>query len=129
MPDILSMYFRGNENITQNINQYLQRHKSLNISIITYYEILSGLKHRSANKQLASFLKFISQNKVLPVSIKSMDISAEKYATLRQKGTPVDDIDLLIAGVAIANNLVMVTNNSKHFSKIEGLEILNWSKV
>lgn len=35
--DILSMYFRGNDNVTQNINQYRQEHESLNINIIIYY--------------------------------------------------------------------------------------------
>jgi tRNA(fMet)-specific endonuclease VapC len=53
--------------------------------------------------------------------------SAKIYADLRKKGTPLDDIDLLIAGVAIANNLVLITHNQKHFSKIEGLELENWT--
>jgi len=38
------------------------------------------------------------------------------------------NLSILIAGVALSNNLVLVTNNEDHFRNIEGLEILNWSK-
>ena len=41
--------------------------------------------------------------------------------------TPVDDIDLLIAGVAMANNLVLITHNQKHFGKVQGLELADWT--
>ncbi|MCY7393688.1 MAG: type II toxin-antitoxin system VapC family toxin, partial [Leptolyngbyaceae cyanobacterium CAN_BIN12] len=46
---------------------------------------------------------------------------------LRRKGSPIDDIDILIDGVAIANDLVLTTRNEQHFGRIEGLEIENWS--
>jgi tRNA(fMet)-specific endonuclease VapC len=46
---------------------------------------------------------------------------------LREKGQPIDDIDLLIAGTAMANGLVVVTHNRKHFDRIMGLEIEDWS--
>jgi tRNA(fMet)-specific endonuclease VapC len=41
---------------------------------------------------------------------------------------PIDDIDILIAGIAIANDLIIVTNNIRDFGKIENLEIQDWSK-
>ncbi len=58
----------------------------------------------------------------------SVTISADIYANLRNKGTPIDDIDILIAGIAIANNLIIVTNNLRDFEKIESLEIQDWSQ-
>lgn len=125
--DILSLYFRGHQNVVENFSRYLTQHDCINFSIITYYEILSGLKHRDANKQIESFLQFVVQNNIVPLTIDAVDISAEKYAQLRKQGTPVDDIDLLIAGIAIANDMELITNNTRHFSKISGLEITNWS--
>lgn len=44
------------------------------------------------------------------------------YAYLRNKGTPVDDIDLLIARIAIVKDLVLITHNQKYCGKIEELE-------
>ena len=40
--DILSMYFRGNEIVTVNVDKYIERYEKVNLSIITYYEIVSG---------------------------------------------------------------------------------------
>ena len=113
--DILSLFFRNNINVINNFRRYLSQDNCLNISIITYYEILSGLKHRDSQRRLHDFWEFISYNTLLPLTKDSIDISAHIYAKLRQKGTPVDDIDLLIAGVAIANDVILVTHNVKHF--------------
>ncbi len=86
------------------------------------------MKHRDALRQLDLFLEFAKHNAILPLTEESVIISSDLYANLRKAGTPIDDIDILIAGVALANNLVLVTNNEDHFRNIEGLEILNWSK-
>jgi tRNA(fMet)-specific endonuclease VapC len=67
-------------------------------------------------------------NTILPLTETSVSISAEIYSNLRLKGTPVDDIDILIAGVAIANNLVLVSKNERHFGKIENLPLEDWSQ-
>ena len=76
----------------------------------------------------ASFLEFVSKNSVLPLTEQSVTISAEIYAELRKEGKPVDDIDLLIAGIAVANNLVLVTHNQSHFGRIGRLEVEDWSE-
>lgn len=125
--DILSFFFRNHPQVVYSCNLYLQEYRQLSFSLITYYEILSGLKHRDAQKQLDKFLEFSQLNQILLLTEESVTISAKIYADLRKKGTPLDDIDLLIAGVAIANNLVLITHNQKHFSKIEGLELKDWT--
>jgi len=126
--DILSLFFRGNENVKTTFSKYLTKYESINISIITYYEIISGLKFRDSKKQLNSFLEFIEYNKILPLTETSSTISTELYADLRKRGDPIDDIDLLIAGIAIANDLVLVTHNEKHFTRIDKLELQDWSE-
>ena len=40
----------------------------------------------------------------------------------------IEDFDLLIGCTAVAKGLVMVTNNIKHYSRIEGIQIENWVK-
>lgn len=122
------MFFRGDPTVAANFHRYIREYSQINLSIVTYYEILSGLKHRDAQKQLSSFLRFTEQNAVLPLTQASVTISAELYANLRSQGTPVDDIDLLIAGIAIAENLVLITHNLRHFGRIERLECQDWSR-
>jgi tRNA(fMet)-specific endonuclease VapC len=81
--DILSLFFRGNANVINQFQAYLAIYNQINISIITYYEILSGLKHRDAQRQLDLFLEFANQNAVLPLNQQSVTISANIYAKLR----------------------------------------------
>jgi tRNA(fMet)-specific endonuclease VapC len=47
-------------------------------------------------------------------------------AELEARGEPLDDLDLQIASIAIENNFPLVTNNSKHFKRVDGLQLLNW---
>jgi len=126
--DILSYYFKGEPTVVNNFKAYLDQFDIIEISIITYYEITSGLLAKNAHVQLEVFQKFASENIILPVTEKSAKISAEIFATLKQSGNLVDDIDLLIAGIAIENNMVFATNNESHFRRIPGLSILNWRK-
>jgi len=89
---------------------------------------MSGLKHRDARKKTATFLEFVSENSLLPLTEHSVRISAEIYAELRKEGKPLDDIDLLIAGIAVENRLVLVTHNQGHFGRIGRLETEDWSE-
>jgi tRNA(fMet)-specific endonuclease VapC len=126
--DILSYYFKGDSTVVQNFKAYLEQKDSIEISIITYYEITSGLLAKNAWKQLEIFESFAGENFIVPLTERSAKISAELYSSLRQEGQPLDDIDLLIAGIAIENDMTLVTNNEKHFERIGGLNIENWKK-
>jgi len=127
--DIISYYFKGDELVVKNFEKYLQIYDLLEISLLTYYEITSGLLAKNALKQLNIFDDFIADNIVIPVTEKSARISSELYSLLRQNGNIFDDIDLLIAGVAIENDMILVTNNENHFAIIPGLKIQNWKKI
>jgi tRNA(fMet)-specific endonuclease VapC len=124
--DILSYYFRGDETVVRNFENYLQKFSLVEISLITYYEIVSGLLAKDANKQLKIFYEFIDGNVILPMTEDSARISSELYANLREKGKVIDDIDLLIAGIAIENEMILATNNEKHFARVSDLRIQNW---
>lgn len=126
--DILSYYFKGDEIVIGNFKKYLQEFDLIEISLVTYYEIVGGLLAKNALKQLNVFEDFVAGNIVVPMTDKSARISAELYSSLRQAGQIIDDIDLLIAGIAIENDMTLVTNNEKHFGRIPGLRIENWKR-
>ncbi len=124
--DILSLFLRGQQAVVEHFRAYLAERDQINF-IITYYEIVSGLRHRDAHRQLEGFKEFRHHNRLLPLTTNACDIAAELYALLRKAGTPLDDIDLLIAGIAMENDMIIATRNTQHFSRIDGLEIENWS--
>jgi tRNA(fMet)-specific endonuclease VapC len=126
--DILSYYLRGDEYVVKNIERYMLDFEAIEISIITYYEVVSGLLYKNALKQLEIFKEFISENIVVPLTEESCNMSGNIYSKLRNDGKLLDDIDILIAGIAIENEMVLVTNNEKHFKRIPGLIVENWKK-
>lgn len=126
--DILSEFLRGNPMVINKVGEHLKEYGFISLSIITYYEILNGLLHKDARKQLAKFENFAVLNKVIPLTLRMAKAAAVIQAELRKKGTEIGHTDTLIAGIAITSELQLVTNNTNHFKRIKGLEITNWTK-
>jgi predicted nucleic acid-binding protein len=66
---------------------------------------------------------------IIPVGSETVEIFGLLKADLASAGTPLDDFDLIIASIAMAHNQVLVTNNEKHFRRINGLKMENWVKA
>ena len=126
--DILSFYFKGDEKVVNRFREYLKEFDQINVSIVTYYEILGGLKFKKADKKVSDFQEFINNNNIIHLSEESAKISSNIYADLRLRGITIGTSDILIAGVAIANDLTLITNNEKHFEPIQELKFENWKK-
>ena len=96
------------------------------ISEITLAELKFGVE-LSENKSYNSNLveNFSKEIIVLPI-LNCLDIFAKEKARLKKTGTLIDDFDILIGSSAISNNLIMVTNNEKHFDRLNGIVIENW---
>ena len=124
--DILSEFLRGNIDVISKVDEHIRFFGFINISIITFYEIMNGLLYKDSKRKLPIFEEFVSYNKILPVSIDVAKTSASISADLRKNRTEIGHFDTLIAGTAIANNLQLVTNNVRHFSRINDLQIINW---
>ncbi len=124
--DILSEFLRGTPKVIENAAMYLQSYDAVNLSIITYYEILNGLLYKDAKKQINRFTDFADLNKILPLTISAAKQAAEISADLKKSGQPIGHTDCLIAGIALTNGMQLVTNNVDHFKRIKGLQIVNW---
>lgn len=126
--DILSYYFKGDPIVVGNFQKYLNKFEIIEFSIITFYEIMSGLLYKNALKQLEIFNDFVSESTIIELTEESCKISSEIYSKLRIGGELIDDIDLLIAGIAIENEMTLITNNENHFRRISGLKVENWKR-
>nr|WP_300838877.1 type II toxin-antitoxin system VapC family toxin [uncultured Acetatifactor sp.] len=98
------------------------------ISAVTYAELMHGVeKSRAADKNRIALALFLSPLTILDFSV----CAAEEYGKIREelerRGTPIGPMDLLIAGHARAERLVLVTNNTKEFLRVEGLAAENWT--
>ncbi len=122
----VSDYIRGNRNI---INRFrITSYKLIYISSITKFEIEYGLLKKPSLKQIVTNQLDLLYKQVNDVEFNSecaQTAAAIKYQ-LYKDGTPISLEDIYIGAIAIYNNLTVVTSNTKHFTKIEGLKLDNW---
>ena len=102
--------------------------KNCYISEITLAELKYGAE---CSDRIAENTKMVDDfaNEIAIVPIyNSLSIYAKEKARLRKDGNLIDDFDILIGVTAVANNLVLVTENQKHLSRISKVKIENWVK-
>lgn len=98
--------------------QQLVLGKPLAITSITVHELMVGLKQTEIN-QIENFLKEIS---ILPFDVGSAYQSAQLEKELRAKGTLINKIDILIAGICVHHNFMLVTCD-QGFERIKTLNV------
>jgi tRNA(fMet)-specific endonuclease VapC len=119
---VLINHLRGKVRIDQKLIE-----NGAAISVITWAELIHGVEKsssRSVNKQLVEGIVEEFGIEILPIDVEL----AEKFGVLKHNqekiGFKVEDFDLLIAATAMINNLILVTENKKHFNKIRGLKFI-----
>lgn len=92
------------------------------MSLITYGEIYDGIYHgRNPQQAEHAFQQLLRAVPVLPLSRPIMRRFAQIRGDLRLAGTIIGDSDILIGATALEHNLLMVTQNKRHFTRIPGL--------
>lgn len=130
--DILSYILKRKENVYQNAINYLKINNKFTISCITYYECFRGYKAVSATRRLQIFHEFMNIANVLYLDQSILEKAGEIYAFLKQKGKLPGEFDILIGATALSHNLVLVTNNEKHYRSLEErfpLRLENWYRI
>lgn len=124
--NVLSYYIKGDKKIKERLKDEIKEGNRFVINPITYYEINRGLLALNSRKKSKTFKKLCKIFGVVELTNSMLDIAAKHYVTLRKEGKLIEDADLFIAAICIENDMVLVTNNSKHFSRIGELKMENW---
>ena len=96
-------------------------------TVITFYEIMSGIKHKKVKKEERYFRRFFSETPVFDFNFSAAEKSSQIMANLLTMGRPVNPLDILISGIAVANGADKIATTDEGFddiSKVTGLEIL-----
>lgn len=123
--NIVSEVLRKNPVVNQRLQNELDNGNKVYISSIVYYEIVRGLKAAGASNKLKGFMKIYPVLAKLPLDMKSIEKAVDIYVDLH-KGNQIEDNDIYIAAIAMANDCTLVTANEKHFSRINNLKYENW---
>lgn len=99
----------------------------LKISSITVAELYFGAYNsKNIAKNLSIIEKFLIPFEIVNFDEKAAIEYAKIKSKLRKTGNIIGELDMQIASVAIAYDLILVTNNVKEFQRIEGLKFENW---
>lgn len=111
--------------LRERFNEHAQ---DLCISSVTLAELVHGAE-KSANRKINLDVVegFAARLTVLPFEEKAAAHYGQIRAELEHKGTPIGPYDLMIAGHARGEGLVLVTNNVREFERVDGLRIENWT--
>ena len=124
--DILSYFLKGDKQVLERAEIYLAEHDNLAFTEITYFEILAGLEFKQAKSQKTKFGLFSDKCLIYKLTEYSIRISAKIYGELRRSGIQMGTPDLLIAGIAIENDLILISNNIKDYRSIKDLSVETW---
>jgi len=102
--------------------------ETLFTSSITLMELRSGAMRRTPDGGLWTQIqeKILSRVRTLGFSYKEAVIAGDILTGLYASGQPIGTEDVMIAAVAMSNGLVVVSGNTKHFSRVWGLKVENW---
>jgi tRNA(fMet)-specific endonuclease VapC len=124
--DVIAPQAKRSLVVASHLIRYLAEHNRLTFSQISCYEILRGLRKKSALRQLERFADFCRHSDLLPVTYAVLDLAAELWAEGRKRGIIVEDSDLIIAATALSHGRTLVTSNPRHFDWIDGITTQNW---
>ena len=98
------------------------------VSVMTRAELLYGLKRLPSEHRLHLLVRqFLKTIRILPWDSEAADWYAEIRHQLTRSGQPIGDVDMMIAAHSLSAGAVLVTNNNKHYDRIEAPLILeNW---
>jgi predicted nucleic acid-binding protein len=121
------MLLRENNSVCNAFDNAVERGDTFVIPPFVNFEIIRGFRYKSAPKKEAMYNYLKLMFPVGEMNLESWEHAAALYAELRRAGRTVEDADLLIAAFCIVGDYTLITNNTKHFEVIDGLQITDWS--
>ena len=93
---------------------------------INYTELIFGAYNSErVEDNLKTIKDFLENFKILEYTKSASEIFAKQKVKLKKQGNIIADMDLMIASIALDKSFSLITNNKKHFNRVEKLDIYN----
>ncbi len=122
--DTVSFALRGRGHVATHLLAH--RPSEICLSSITLAELRYGADRKKSRKLHGLIDTFVETITVQPFDQAAADRFGSVASALAGRGTPIGEFDTLIAAHALELQLTLVTNNTKHFRRVAGLETENW---
>jgi predicted nucleic acid-binding protein len=120
--DILIDFLRGERKIVDTIKTLEEEHELLTTSI-NIFELYYGAHKTGKDKNVRAVDELTGRLEILKLTERSAKISGKILAELESEGKVIDFRDILIAGIAMENDVTLFTRNKKHFQRVKGLKL------
>lgn len=117
---------RPDQRVLSQVRAVLAQGDEVTLNAVSYFEVKRGLVSPRFQRKLTDFHAFAVTYGVLDLDLPSLDRAADVYQVLRAAGTPLEDADLLVAGIALSRDAVLVTRNLRHLGRVPGLRLEDW---
>jgi tRNA(fMet)-specific endonuclease VapC len=124
--NIVIAILNGNTDVVRHWLRANESGNQVGLSAFSYYEVKRGLSLPLHARKYALFEQLVQQIPVLMADLTTFDVAAGIYQVLRASGILLEDADILIAATALEHDAVLITNNTKHFARIESLKLDDW---
>lgn len=102
----------------------------IKIPSVVLFELWYGFeKSQKREKTLADIRNFLSAHEIIPFDTRAAEIAAKIRADLERAGQIIGSYDIMIAATALAHGGTVITNNTREFSRVDGLTIEDWSVI
>ena len=123
--DTVIYILKGDPVTEANLRKHI--HDPIKIGTVTLMELYYGAyKSQKVTSNLAKIRTLENVLEIIVIGEEVAEIFGREKVRLEKEGTPLDDFDLVVGCCALAHNLTLVTNNVRHFKRIEGLQVTNW---
>lgn len=124
--NICIFFMKGKYNLDKKFEEV--KPENCFISEITLAELKFGVEHSEMKEKNRKVLEnFLDGINVLPI-FHSLDLYAKEKSRLRKLGNSMDDFYLLIGVTSMTHQLVMMSNNTHDFERINGIKLIDWTK-
>jgi predicted nucleic acid-binding protein len=124
--DLLIAILRGKEEAYNKVTKIDEESRGATTAINAFEIFFGAYKSAMKSENVKEAVKLLERLELIPFDLASSRKAGELTAELREKGQPIDYRDAMIAGIAIENNLTLVTRNKSHFSRIKNLKLETW---
>lgn len=100
--------------------------QGVGLSIVSLAELFEGhLNSADPQTQERALRTFLTGVRIVPVDIAICRKFAQERRRLRAEGNLISDLDLLIGCTALRHDLILLSNNRRHFERLEGLNVIS----
>jgi predicted nucleic acid-binding protein len=123
--DILIYFIKGKQEIVEKLLKIPPQ--NLYTTRLNYTELIYGAYNSTrVEENLKVVRPFLENFQILEFDQESSEIFAKVKAHLKKNGNIITDMDLMIASIALQQEFSLVSNNIKHFKRIDGLDLIGW---